>query len=144
IEIRTAGVDLVGLRIAVAGWPALDDIGNEHRARRIGFAPRAADRLEHLVEQLAGAADERLAARIFVGTRPFADDHQRRMLVADAEYGVGARPAQFAGRAILDHRPQAGPVTRDFDLPLHLDTRRWRLCRGRGNRLSFGGYNTGG
>ena len=50
-----------------------------------------ADRRQHLVEQLPGAADERLADPILLGARPLADDHDFRI-----------------GRAIGENQPGRG------------------------------------
>ena len=55
-----------------------------------------ADGGEHLVEQHAGAADERLALQIFLATRRLADDHQARALGAAIEAQVFCRGAQTA------------------------------------------------
>ena len=47
-----------------------------------------------LSSSLPGLADERLAARVFLGARPLADEQPVGLLVADAEHGVGARHAE--------------------------------------------------
>src|SRR6185312_16199688 len=61
-----AGGDLLVGRLAVAGRPPEQDIGD------VSVAVAAiADRGEHAVEQLAAAADERLAQPVLVGARRF-------------------------------------------------------------------------
>src|SRR5437868_8093215 len=72
---RGAGRHLVGLRVAVARWPALDDVRDEH----VGAGPL--DAPEQLVEDAASPADERLALLILVESRPLTDEH---------DLGVGA------------------------------------------------------
>ena len=51
------------------------------------------DRRQHLVEQLAGAPDERLALHVLVAPRRLADDH-------DARFGRAAVEAQVLGRRL--------------------------------------------
>ena len=75
---RLAGGHFVGLGVAVAGRPALEDVGD------VDVLARVAHRLDDLGEQLAGAADERLALDVFVGARRLAHEHQIRARVADA------------------------------------------------------------
>ena len=75
---RLAAGHFVGLGVAVAGRPALEDVGD------VDVLPRVAHRLDDLGEQLAGAADERLALDVFVGARRLADEHQIGARVADA------------------------------------------------------------
>ena len=70
---RLARRDLVGLRIAVLGRPAFDDVGDVH------VVARQADGLDDLREELAGAADERDALDVFVRARRLADKHQVRL-----------------------------------------------------------------
>ena len=85
VEERPAGERLLRRRRAVAGRTPIDDVGDVN----VGFGE--ADRFQHLVEQLPGAADERLAFEIFVAARRFADDHQPRRRRA-------AIKAELAGR----------------------------------------------
>ena len=72
VEPRRARLDLVGLRIAVARRPALHDVRDVH----VGAGQ--ADALDELREELAGAADERLALQVLLLARPLADEHQTR------------------------------------------------------------------
>ena len=66
-----------------------------------------ADRLEHRVEQLTGAADERLALAILVRARRLADHHPLRVAIADAEHALGPRLVQRAQRAASSPRARA-------------------------------------
>ena len=43
---------------------------------------------KHIVEQLTGGADERLALQILLLARSFADEHQLALGIADAENDV--------------------------------------------------------
>src|SRR5262249_22501488 len=61
LEERLAGGDLVRLGVAVARRAALDDVGD------VDVLARKAHRLDHLREQLAGGADERLAGAVLLG-----------------------------------------------------------------------------
>ena len=72
LEERPAGERLLRRRRAVAGRAPVDDVGDVH----VGFAQ--ADGGQHLVEQLAGAADEGLAFEVFVAPRRFADRSSAR------------------------------------------------------------------
>ena len=74
-----AGFALVALRRAVSRRPALDDVRDIHI-----FAPQAHG-LDHVVEQLSGAAHEGLALLVFVSARSLADEHQLRLRIAHAE-----------------------------------------------------------
>src|SRR5919109_736928 len=67
-EERRTRRDLLGLRIAVAGRAALDDVGDEH------VAPCPADVAEQVHEQPAGTADERTTLPILVLARALADE----------------------------------------------------------------------
>src|SRR6476469_1647067 len=62
-EVGTTGLDLQRLRVAVAGRPALQHVGDED------LLAREADLFQHLVEQLAGAADEGHALPVLFGPR---------------------------------------------------------------------------
>ena len=61
------------------------------------------DRLDHLRQQLAGAADERDALDVFVRAGRLADEHQIGVGVADAEHDLlPAERVQLAARAVAD------------------------------------------
>jgi hypothetical protein len=80
VQEGLAGVDLVGLRVAVARRPRLEHVRDED------VLARQADLLEQLVEQLAGAADERQALLVLVHAGRLADEHQVRVGVARPEH----------------------------------------------------------
>ena len=91
------GFTLVALRRAVARRTALDYVRDINI-----FAPQA-HRFDHVVEQLAGAADERFALRIFVGARTFAHEHQLRPRIAHSKDDLFAPLfVQFATRAVAE------------------------------------------
>ena len=96
--------ELAHLWVAVVGRPALQRIRDVH-----ALARRARGR-EHRIEQLARAADERLAAAVFLGTGRLADDHPARVAVADAEHRLRAAAAEFAGLAGGDGGLEGVPV----------------------------------
>ena len=102
--------DFVRLGIAIARRAALDDVGDVH------VLARQADRLDDLGQQLAGAADERLALLVLVRARRLADEHQVGVRVADAEHDLlAAQRVQLAARArradlVLEQREQATSV----------------------------------
>ena len=90
-EVRRAGRDLVGLGVAVAGRPALDDVGDEDVV-----APPA-DVAEQVHEQAAGAADERPALAVLVHgpgprrrTRPRSTGRPRRGRRSCGSRGAGS------------------------------------------------------
>ena len=102
---------LVGRRVAVARRAALQRVGDVDLLRRLGLAARQRDRAQHVVEQLAGLADEGLALPVFLLARRFADDHPVRARVADAEDGLAPALAQRAGGAGGD-APRAARASR--------------------------------
>src|SRR5581483_7018917 len=55
---------------------------------------------DHLRQELAGAADERNALRVFIATRPFADEDERRFFVAYSKHELGAAFVQPAAAAV--------------------------------------------
>ncbi len=96
-EERLARRHFVGLGIAVARRPALDDV------RDVDVGALEADRLDDLRQQLPGASDERLALEVLVGARRLADEHELRVRVADAEHDLPpAKLVQLAARAVAD------------------------------------------
>ena len=76
-RVRTSA--LRRLRIAITGGRHFT------RSRYNVCAAREADGAKHVVEAAARLPDERIAERIFVGPRTFADEHPVRVLVADAK-----------------------------------------------------------
>ena len=69
-------------RVAVVRRAAFDDVRNIY-ARTVEI-----DHFKHIVEQLTGGADERLALQILLLARSFADEHQLALGIADAENDV--------------------------------------------------------
>ena len=103
VEVRLAGCDLRGERVAVAGRPAL-----EHR-REVCVVEREADGSEQPLEELPRATGERPPVPVLVEPRrlahedevrvrvPLAEDDLRAALgerAADAARGLGGRVAQ--------------------------------------------------
>ena len=69
-------------RVAVVRRAAFDDVRNIY-ARTVEI-----DHFKHIVEQLTGGADERLALQILLLARTLADEHQLALGIADAENDV--------------------------------------------------------
>ena len=103
-EVRLAGLDLLGLRVAVARRPALQDVAH------VDVLARQPDAGEQLAEQLPGGADERHALLVLVEARRLADEHQlggrRARAEDDLGAGLGERAALAAGDlvAVRDQR----------------------------------------
>src|SRR5580765_4655349 len=74
-----AGITLVSLRSAVPRWTAL------HNVRDVDLFALQAHRLDHVVQQLSGAANERLSLHVFVGSWTFADKHELGIGIAHAK-----------------------------------------------------------
>ena len=109
-EMRAALRDFLRRRVAVSRRAALEHV----RDVDVGAA-RKADRRQHVVEQLARLADERIAEAILFRARRLADQHPVGVLVADAEHGLGARLVQAAFHAARDRCLQRNPANRcDF------------------------------
>ena len=94
---RLARRDFVRLRIAVPRRPALDHVGD------VDLVAREAHRLDHLRQQLPGAADERNPLDVLVRAGRLADEHQVRVRIPDAEHDLLApERVQLAARAVAD------------------------------------------
>ena len=135
VEIRPAGGDLLGQRIAVAGGPALDDVGDVDLARlQAGLLG------EQAVEQLAGTTHERPALQVLLPPRPLADHHQVGVRVALAEHHGGPAGGERAagagqgdpfdvgepGHGDPSYRPPAlRPPVRGVATVVQSGTRRW-------------------
>jgi hypothetical protein len=110
-----AGRHLGRFGVAVARRPALQRVGDvDPLAGRLAGRrwPGQLQRAQHAVQQLAGGAHEGLALQVFLLARRFADDHPRRLRVADAEHRLRARAAQAAGLAVGHGGAQRRPVER--------------------------------
>src|SRR5262245_17639423 len=79
LQVGTAGVDLLGLGIAIAGRTALEDVGDED------VLATHADPLEQFAEEAARAPDEREALAILLRARRLAHEHEVGVRVAGAE-----------------------------------------------------------
>ncbi len=104
-EVRLAGGDLLGQRIAVSGRSALQDVRDED------VRTRHPDAAEELVEELPGLADERDPLLVLVEARSFADEHDVRVRAPGPEDDL--RPAlceRAAGapRGVLGMRSKRG------------------------------------
>ena len=93
LQIWRAGGNLVRLGVAVAGRPALDDVGDENL-----LAPPA-DLAQQLVEQVAGRTDERAALLVLVVAGSLADEDDLGLGMALPGHGQGAALVQRAQRA---------------------------------------------
>jgi hypothetical protein len=96
-EIRTAGLDLVGKRIPVAGWPALDDVDDGDLAA-VGAYLR-----EQLVEELAGGSDERFPLLVLVEAGALADEEDLGVQVSGRPHDLRAslgEPAPSTGQRL--------------------------------------------
>ena len=88
-----AGCHFLGQRVAVAGRPAFDDIGNKD------LWPREADGAEKVVEQLAGSPHEGPALSILMEARTLANEHDLGALVALSGHNLCSLFAEAAGNA---------------------------------------------
>ena len=93
-QMRAAGLDLVGQRVAVVGRAALDHVGD------VDVGPGEADLAQKLGEQLAGRPHERLALFVLVKARPFAYEQQVGVGITHPEHHLGAAAAQPAAFAV--------------------------------------------
>src|SRR5262245_52920102 len=93
---RRARGQLVGLGVAIAGRPTKDCIRDVH------LVARELDRLEHLGQELACAADEGLALDVLVGAGTLPDHHKLGLRVARAEDDGRPALAQPASPAALE------------------------------------------
>ena len=88
---------------AVFGRPAFEDVGDEDLV-----AAQAHALGDHVRQELAGAADERLALPVFVGARSLTDEHQSGLGRAGAENGLRSRLGQVSALAAFSHDPGQG------------------------------------
>src|SRR5690606_3518208 len=94
-----AGGDLGRRGVAVSGRPELDDV------RDVDLLALEADGGEDLVEELAGAADERAALQVFLLAGRLADEHERGViwsLAEDEVVGEFAQRRRLLGREALE------------------------------------------
>ncbi len=95
-EERRAGVGFVRLGGAVAGRAALDHIGD------VDLFALQSHGGDHVVEELAGLADEGDALGVFIGAWAFADEHEAGVGGAVAEDDLVAAGMEGAARAVAD------------------------------------------
>ena len=94
-EIWTAGLHLQRRRRPISKRsgrrvrPAFQDV------RDVNVGPREAHRLDNFREQLTGASHERLALRVLIRARRFADEHQVGIGIADAENSLCSRAGEM-------------------------------------------------
>ena len=115
-EVALAGLDLVGLRIAVPGRPALEHVRDVH------VPPGQADALEQPVEELACRADERVALLVLVEAGRLADEHELGVRVADAVDDLRPALREAAARAaggLGGVRLEGGPAAQRVRLSSH-------------------------
>jgi electron-transferring-flavoprotein dehydrogenase len=141
-----AGSDLGRGRRAISRRPPVDDVGDQHTLTV------EADRRQHAVEELAGAADEGAADPVLVGARGLADDHDRRGGVAVGKDRVGRRAPERAAVEIGDQclerrhrlRTCGKPTRRLRSLGRRLGQGFRRRCRDRARRRWGGGRRDDG
>src|SRR5581483_3944886 len=92
---RRAGGDLVLFRQAIF-WRAAF-----HHVADVNIFALEAHGFDHLREQLASAADEWFALKIFVVAGALADEDEFGFRIADAENELGASFVQLAARAVV-------------------------------------------
>ena len=129
-----ADFHLVRFGSAVAGRPALHHVADVDVFAAQLDALFLGGALDHLREQLTGAPDEWDALRVFVGARAFADEHQRRTLIADTEDYLVAPFVQAAAAAIADIFENARQGVAARRQRRQVDG---RLLRGRGRRRGY-------
>ena len=103
-QVGDARLLLLRQRVAVFRRPAFDDVGD------INILPAGqAHRGEHFIQQLAAAADERLALQILVFAGAFPHKQHLRLRVAHPKHHVMPRSGERTRRAapafFLERRP---------------------------------------
>src|SRR3990172_2434371 len=96
VQVRDAGVDLVLLRLAVVGRPALDHVADEHSF------PGKLDGRQDLRQELSRAPNERSPGLVLGGPGAFPHHHQPRVGWSLARNRVASVPAQDALAALPD------------------------------------------
>ena len=135
-QVRFVTLDLFVRRLAkglisLAGRHAIDGVGDEH----VYFGVEAGG-LQNLIEELAGAADERLAQPVFLGPRCLADDHQSRFRVAPIDNHRRAGAGQgivgqlhHLGEQLFEAIVAARGLFKEAELHLFLlEKRKWPPC----------------
>lgn len=91
-----AGSYFLGLRIAITGRSAFEDIGD------VNLLALQTDGAQHFVEQLPGDANERLALQVLVLPRCLTNQQPVGVVITNTEYGLGSGFTQWAGAALTD------------------------------------------
>src|SRR6266496_2242081 len=78
--IAGANFDLIGQRIAVPGWTALDDVRDPY------IGARHASLLKQLIQEFSRRADKWASLFVFVKARSFSNEHDLRMSWSFARY----------------------------------------------------------
>jgi hypothetical protein len=103
-----AGVGLDRFRHAILRRPAFHNIGD------VNLVAAQAHGDDHVVEQLAGAADEGQTLRILIGARAFANKHEACVGIAVAEddgvAGLGERAASTVADVLADRLQRCGSI----------------------------------
>ena len=125
---RHADRDLLRRRRAVSGRTPGHDVGD------VDLGPVEADGGEHPVEQLAGAAHERLADPILVGARCLADEHHPALRIAIGEGEVLG--AEFQRAAIEAGSGSSSSACERGSLARLLAGKQGRILGRQGGRLA--------
>ena len=104
VEPCGARLLLLGQRVAVLRRAALDGVCDIDIP-----VPEQVYGRHELIEQLTASPDERLALEILLLTGSLADKHDLRVLFADAENDIRARPAKTALAAVQALLPELLP-----------------------------------
>src|SRR5256714_5749320 len=104
LEIGRAGLRFGGLRIPICRRPAFEDVGDKD------VAAREPDATGWSVEHCARRTNNRLALQVLVLTGRLPDDHDPRVLRANARDSVGSSEAEGTTPAIVNVPAQAPQV----------------------------------
>jgi hypothetical protein len=92
VQVRLAGFDLLGQRVAIARRTALDDVGDKD------LRAFQANTLEQFIEKVACRPHEREALLILVEARGLTDEHDLCIRRAHTGHRLGPSPVQEAPR----------------------------------------------
>jgi hypothetical protein len=100
LEMTPAGLCFCNGGVTIVRRPALQNVRDENA---VAIQAHGA---QHFVQQLAGAADERLPASVFFGAWRLAYDHPVRFRISHAEHGLRSTRVQRATRARCNRLPK--------------------------------------
>ncbi len=135
-QVLPAVLDLDGLRVAIAGGPALQHVRDEH------IRAAQSDLHEQRLEEFPGPADERQALLILAGARGLAYEHQLSVRVARAEHD-GFAGRRKLGAALADPCARENLLQRLAALGGHFPARRRRHRRDGSSSPPAGGSRAG-